>query len=166
MFPSIIRSSKLRIQQRYMSNSCCYLLQQGAAAVNSKRPWDLCMKLRIQRNAPLLQNWYRVLYRYSIARRVIAYTNPFGRWVHEDSDVYTMSSFQIGSRYRPAPLDKYRFHCKSALPRVAAVTFLGAFTAQWQSTVRFCLFPCEITRLSLDGFHEIRYLNFFFRKYI
>ena len=26
VFPSIIRSSKLRIQQRYMSNSCCYLL--------------------------------------------------------------------------------------------------------------------------------------------
>jgi hypothetical protein len=25
-FPSIIRSSKLRIQQRYISNSCCYLL--------------------------------------------------------------------------------------------------------------------------------------------
>jgi len=25
-FPSIIRSSKLRIQQRYMSNTCCYLL--------------------------------------------------------------------------------------------------------------------------------------------
>ena len=24
VFPSIIRSSKLRIQQRYMSNSCCY----------------------------------------------------------------------------------------------------------------------------------------------
>jgi len=23
VFPSIIRSSKLRIQQRYMSNSCC-----------------------------------------------------------------------------------------------------------------------------------------------
>jgi len=28
-FPSIIRSSKLRIQQRYMSNSCCYLLLTG-----------------------------------------------------------------------------------------------------------------------------------------
>jgi len=26
VLPSIIRSSKLRIQQRYMSNSCCYLL--------------------------------------------------------------------------------------------------------------------------------------------
>jgi hypothetical protein len=26
VFPSIIRSSKLRIQQRYMSKSCCYLL--------------------------------------------------------------------------------------------------------------------------------------------
>jgi hypothetical protein len=26
VFPSIIRSSKLRIQQRYTSNSCCYLL--------------------------------------------------------------------------------------------------------------------------------------------
>jgi len=26
VFPSIIRSSKLRIQQRYMSNICCYLL--------------------------------------------------------------------------------------------------------------------------------------------
>jgi len=26
VFPSIIVSSKLRIQQRYMSNSCCYLL--------------------------------------------------------------------------------------------------------------------------------------------
>ena len=33
VFPSIIRSSKLRIQQRYMSNSCCYLLQPVAAAV-------------------------------------------------------------------------------------------------------------------------------------
>ena len=29
VFPSIIRSSKLRIQQRYMSNSCCYLLLPG-----------------------------------------------------------------------------------------------------------------------------------------
>jgi len=28
-FSSIIRSSKLRIQQRYMSNSCCYLLLSG-----------------------------------------------------------------------------------------------------------------------------------------
>ena len=27
VFPSIIRSSKLRIQQQYMSNRCCYLLQ-------------------------------------------------------------------------------------------------------------------------------------------
>jgi len=26
VFPSIIRSSKMRIQQRYTSNSCCYLL--------------------------------------------------------------------------------------------------------------------------------------------
>jgi len=26
VFPSIIRSSKLRMQQRYMPNSCCYLL--------------------------------------------------------------------------------------------------------------------------------------------
>jgi len=39
VFSSIIRSSKLRIQKRYMSNSCCYLLlshprsQQVAAAV-------------------------------------------------------------------------------------------------------------------------------------
>jgi hypothetical protein len=29
VFPSIIRSSKLRIQQRYMSNSCCYRLQSA-----------------------------------------------------------------------------------------------------------------------------------------
>ena len=29
VFPSIIRSSKLSIQQRYMSNSCCYLLLSG-----------------------------------------------------------------------------------------------------------------------------------------
>jgi hypothetical protein len=29
VFPSIIRSSKLRIQQRYMSKSCCYLLLSG-----------------------------------------------------------------------------------------------------------------------------------------
>jgi hypothetical protein len=29
VFPSIIRSSELRIQQRYMSNSCCYLLLWG-----------------------------------------------------------------------------------------------------------------------------------------
>ena len=28
-FPSIIRSSKLHIQQQYMSNSCCYLLLLG-----------------------------------------------------------------------------------------------------------------------------------------
>jgi len=28
-FPSIIRSSKLRIQQWYMSNSCCYQLLLG-----------------------------------------------------------------------------------------------------------------------------------------
>jgi hypothetical protein len=29
VFPSIIRSSKLHIQQRCMSNSCCYLLLSG-----------------------------------------------------------------------------------------------------------------------------------------
>jgi hypothetical protein len=29
VFPSIIRSSKRHLQQRYMSNSCCYLLQSG-----------------------------------------------------------------------------------------------------------------------------------------
>jgi hypothetical protein len=29
VFPSIIRSSKLRIQQWYMSNSCCYILLSG-----------------------------------------------------------------------------------------------------------------------------------------
>jgi len=29
VFPSIIRSSKLRIQQRHMSNSCWYLLLSG-----------------------------------------------------------------------------------------------------------------------------------------
>ena len=29
VFMSIMRSSKLRIQQRYMSNSCCYLLLSG-----------------------------------------------------------------------------------------------------------------------------------------
>ena len=29
VFPSIIRSSKLRIQHRYVSNSCCYLLLSG-----------------------------------------------------------------------------------------------------------------------------------------
>jgi len=29
IFPSVIRSSKLRIQQRYMSKSCCYLLLSG-----------------------------------------------------------------------------------------------------------------------------------------
>jgi hypothetical protein len=29
LFSSIIRSIKLRIQQRYMSNSCCYLLLSG-----------------------------------------------------------------------------------------------------------------------------------------
>jgi hypothetical protein len=29
VFPSIIRSSKLRVQQRYRSNSCCYLLLSG-----------------------------------------------------------------------------------------------------------------------------------------
>ena len=29
VFPSIIRSLKLRIQQRYMLNSCCYLLLSG-----------------------------------------------------------------------------------------------------------------------------------------
>jgi len=29
VFPSIIRRAKLRIQQRYMSNSCCYLLLSG-----------------------------------------------------------------------------------------------------------------------------------------
>ena len=31
VFPSIIRSAKLRIQQRYMSNSCCYLLLAAAS---------------------------------------------------------------------------------------------------------------------------------------
>jgi hypothetical protein len=29
VFPSIIKSSKLLIQQRYMSSSCCYLLLSG-----------------------------------------------------------------------------------------------------------------------------------------
>jgi hypothetical protein len=29
VFPSIIRSSNLRLQQQYMSNSCCYLLLSG-----------------------------------------------------------------------------------------------------------------------------------------
>jgi len=29
VFPSIIRSSKVHIRQRYMSNSCCYLLLLG-----------------------------------------------------------------------------------------------------------------------------------------
>jgi len=29
VFLSIVRSSKLHIQQRYMSNSCCYLLLSG-----------------------------------------------------------------------------------------------------------------------------------------
>ena len=29
VFPSIIWSSKLRIQQWYMSDSCCYLLRSG-----------------------------------------------------------------------------------------------------------------------------------------
>jgi len=29
VFPSIMRSSKLRIQQWYISNSCCYLLLSG-----------------------------------------------------------------------------------------------------------------------------------------
>jgi len=33
VFSSVIRSTKLRVQQRYTSNSCCYLLQQVAAAV-------------------------------------------------------------------------------------------------------------------------------------
>jgi len=32
VFPSIIRSSKLHIQQRYMSNSCCYLLLSGMSS--------------------------------------------------------------------------------------------------------------------------------------
>ena len=35
VFPSTIRSSKLRIQQRYMSNSCCYLLLSLTAAGSS-----------------------------------------------------------------------------------------------------------------------------------
>jgi len=32
VFPSIMRNSKLRIQQRYMSNSCCYLLLSAAGS--------------------------------------------------------------------------------------------------------------------------------------
>jgi len=32
VFPSIIRNSKLLIQQRYMSNRCCYLLLSGIAS--------------------------------------------------------------------------------------------------------------------------------------
>jgi hypothetical protein len=39
VFPSIIRSSKLRIQQRYMSNSCCYLLLLGIRR-NSSLIWS------------------------------------------------------------------------------------------------------------------------------
>jgi hypothetical protein len=35
VFPSIIRSSKLRIEQRYMSNSCCYLLLSGMSSISS-----------------------------------------------------------------------------------------------------------------------------------
>jgi len=35
VFPSIIRSSKLRIQQQYMSNSCCYLLLLGMRWISS-----------------------------------------------------------------------------------------------------------------------------------
>jgi len=35
VFPSIIRSSKLLIQQRYMSNSCCYLLLSSRIAAGS-----------------------------------------------------------------------------------------------------------------------------------
>jgi len=35
VFPSIARSSKLCIQQRYMSNSCCYLLLSPKAAGSS-----------------------------------------------------------------------------------------------------------------------------------
>jgi hypothetical protein len=37
VFPSIIRRSKLRIQQRYMSNRCCYLLLSGM-----RWNWFLC----------------------------------------------------------------------------------------------------------------------------
>jgi hypothetical protein len=33
--PSIIRSSKLRIQQLYMSNSCCCLLLSGMSSISS-----------------------------------------------------------------------------------------------------------------------------------
>ena len=36
VFPSIIRSSKLRIQQWYTSNSCCYLLLSGMR-------WNICL---------------------------------------------------------------------------------------------------------------------------
>jgi len=32
VFPSTIRSSKLRIQQRYTSNSCCYLLLAASSS--------------------------------------------------------------------------------------------------------------------------------------
>jgi hypothetical protein len=35
VFPSIIRSSKLRIQQRYMSNSCCYLIPMDDMELSS-----------------------------------------------------------------------------------------------------------------------------------
>ena len=57
-FPSIIRSSKLRIQQRYMSNSCCYLLLAGMRwnAVPSHPRWrqlfDVCLLLYVQSWAP------------------------------------------------------------------------------------------------------------------
>jgi hypothetical protein len=39
VFPSIIRSSKLRKQQRYMSNSCCYQLHSG---MRSQQLFDIC----------------------------------------------------------------------------------------------------------------------------
>jgi len=34
-FLSIIRSSKVRIQQRYTSNICCYLLLSGMSSISS-----------------------------------------------------------------------------------------------------------------------------------
>ena len=43
VFPSIIRSSKLRIQQRYMSNSCCYLLLSGMRSLMAAGSSSTCL---------------------------------------------------------------------------------------------------------------------------
>jgi hypothetical protein len=60
VFPSIIRSSKLRIQQRYMSKSCCYRGWDGTTLnfwirANIVAIWDLKKLSSMEKNMDRIQ---------------------------------------------------------------------------------------------------------------